>query len=223
MNYELMMRTAARVIALFVAIPIHETAHGLVAYALGDPTAKYAGRLTLNPFKHFDIMGSICLLLAGIGWAKPVPVDPRYFKNKKIGMAITAAAGPLSNLLLALVTMIIYKIMFYSLYSSQSVVIYVIEYILYYVIVINISLCIFNLLPCPPFDGGRIFTFFLPEKVYFGIMKYEQYIYLVVFALVFTGVLDGPLSAANGFIFNGLDTITSFIDRIAMRAAGVSV
>lgn len=217
MDTKLIMQTAARVIALFVAIPLHEASHAFVASKLGDPTAKYAGRLTLNPFKHFDLMGSLCLLVAGIGWAKPVPVDPRYFKNKRGGMALTAAAGPLSNLIMAFLTMVIYKTIFYTLGRSSSIL-FVIEFILSYVIVINISLFIFNLLPAPPFDGGRIFTFFLPEKIYFEVMRYEQYIYIAILILVMTGVLSGPLYAANRFIFNLLDGATSFIDKIAAAA-----
>lgn len=218
-----MLSTAARVLALFIAIPIHESSHALVAYLLGDPTAKYAGRLTLNPFRHFDLMGSICLIFAGIGWAKPVPIDPRYFKHKKAGMALSAAAGPISNLLLAFITMIIYKIVYYSFYGSTGSVVYAIEIILSYVILVDISLCIFNLLPAPPFDGGRIFTFFLPEKIYFSVMKYEQYVYIAVIMLVMFGVLDKPLYAARLWLFNGMDTLTGFVDKLMIAAKGLPV
>lgn len=222
MDTKLVLQTAARLIALFIAIPIHESAHALVAYKLGDPTAKYAGRLTLNPLKHFDLIGSLCLLVAGIGWAKPVPVDARYFKHKRAGMALTAAAGPLSNLILAFITMIVYKIFIYSIPSTASTFFFI-EIILYYVIVINVSLFIFNLLPAPPFDGGRIFTFFLPEKLYFAVMRYEQYVYIAILVLVMTGVLTKPLSIANSFILNLLDGATSFIDKIAITGGGVVV
>lgn len=206
---------------ILLALSVHETAHGYVAYKLGDHTAKNYGRLTLNPIKHIDIFGFISMLLFHIGWAKPVPVNSRYFKKPKRDMAITGAAGPVSNLLLAVVFLIILRISMIFIakhYLGEAVAVAVgtatastaytamslLVYILNMGVTLNISLAIFNMLPFPPFDGSRIFYVFLPEKIYFKIMKYEQIIMIVLMVVLFLGFLDGPLNAAFDFIINGL-------------------
>ncbi|MEG1985114.1 MAG: site-2 protease family protein, partial [Oscillospiraceae bacterium] len=207
----------ARFLVLFLAIPVHESAHAYVSYRLGDPTAKNMGRLTLNPLKHFDLMGCISMLVVGIGWAKPVPIDPRYYKDPKKGMALSALAGPVSNLLMAFVGMIFYKISFYSYYaSSESQVLYYVTLILQTMVLINISLAIFNMMPVPPFDGSRILGVILPERMYFGIMKYERYIFFAMFALLFLGVFDKPLYYANNALFDVLNWLTKFVDSIVL-------
>ncbi len=205
----------SRLVVLLVAIPVHECAHAWASYKLGDPTAKYSGRLTLNPLAHLDPMGAICMMLFGIGWAKPVPIDVRYYRDRKKGMALSALAGPVSNLLMAAVAMVFFKISGY-LYFTLGVGSYYLWYFFYYVTAINISLGIFNLLPVPPFDGSRIMLLFLPERVYFGIMQYERYIFLGIFLLLWLGVLDAPLIAANNAVFNLLDYATGFVDRVAV-------
>lgn len=217
MDKELILQFFARFIAFLTAIPIHESAHGLIAYKLGDPTAKSMGRITLNPIKHFDLFGTLCLLFVGIGWAKPVPIDARYFKNPKAGMALTAAAGPVSNFLLAFVSMIIHKLLLYWSVVSRSQAVGYLATVFLYMVVINCMLAIFNLIPVPPFDGGRIFTFFLPEKWYFAVMRYERYIYLVVIVLVFMGVLDKPLVFLREQLINALDWLTRFVDIIMIK------
>ncbi|MEG2525465.1 MAG: site-2 protease family protein, partial [Oscillospiraceae bacterium] len=162
----------ARGIVLLTAIPVHESAHAYVSYKLGDPTAKNLGRLSLNPLRHFDVLGCVSMLIIGIGWAKPVPIDPRYYKNPKAGMALSALAGPVSNFLMAFVAMIFYKIALFSYAASGgSQIVRMFAVLLQAMVLINISLGIFNLIPVPPFDGSRIFGFFLPEHVYWGIMK----------------------------------------------------
>ena len=202
-----------RAIVFIVTIPVHEAAHAWAADRLGDPTARYRGRLTLNPAAHFDLMGCIAMLLFGIGWAKPVPINPMNFENRKKGMALSAAAGPLSNILLATISMIFAKLVLYaSALTGFGVVISALYTIFITMCSINISLAIFNLLPIPPFDGSRIFSYFLGDRFYFKIMDYEQYIFWGLFILLYIGILDGPLSFLNGVLFTVIDKATFFAD-----------
>lgn len=202
-----------RAIVLFTAIPIHEAAHAYVADKLGDPTARYRGRLTLNPIAHFDLIGSMAMLFTGIGWAKPVPINPLNFKDTKKGMAISAAAGPISNLIVAAISLAIAKILFYAGYGMGiNTVISTLYTIFNSMCIINISLAIFNLIPIPPFDGSRIFNYFLPDKWYFKIMQYENYIFIGLFIVLFTGVLDLPLNFLTNAVFSALNKLTAFVD-----------
>ena len=204
-----------RAIVLMTTIPIHEAAHAYVADRLGDPTARYSGRLTLNPMAHFDLFGSLMLLFTGIGWAKPVPINPNNFKDRKKGMAISAAAGPISNIIVAAISLAIAKIILYSSYSlGANMVLSTLFTIFRTMCFINISLAIFNLLPFPPFDGSRIFNCFLSDKWYFKIMEYEQYIFMGLFIVLVTGILDGPLSILTSIVFSALDKLTVFVDVI---------
>ena len=195
-----------------MAIPFHEAAHALVSSWLGDDTAKRAGRLSLNPIRHFDPLGALCMLLGGVGWAKPVGIDPRNYKDPKLGMAISAAAGPLSNLLLAWGSMILYKIVLYSAAAQQSRLMAVLSLLLYDMIVMNLSLAVFNLLPIPPFDGSRIALLFLPRRLYFQAMRYERQIMLAVLLLVFLGALDAPLSLLVDLMWDRLVEWTGFVE-----------
>ncbi len=205
-----------RAIVLLTAIPIHESAHAFAASKLGDNTAKYQGRISMNPTVHFDLIGSVCMIVAGIGWAKPVPINPYNFKgNRKVGMAISAAAGPLSNLIIAFVSIVLYKVFLYSggfdpgnsLLNTFAIIFNSMAYI-------NIGLAIFNLIPIPPFDGSRIFNLFLPDSFYFKVMQYERYIFIGLFLLLATGILSRPLSIITIFIFNLLNQLTGFVDII---------
>ena len=205
------LRYLLRAVVVLVAIPFHEAAHALVSSWLGDDTAKRAGRLSLNPIRHFDPLGALCMLLGGVGWAKPVGIDPRNYKDPKLGMAISAAAGPLSNLLLAWGSMILYKIVLYSAAAQQSRLMAVLSLLLYDMIVMNLSLAVFNLLPIPPFDGSRIFYVFLPRRLYFQAMQYERYIMIAVLLLALFGILDTPLSIAGNAVMGWLDAATKFI------------
>ncbi len=214
---------------LLMAFSVHESAHGYVAYRLGDPTARSLGRLTLNPVKHIDPIGFICMMVFHVGWAKPVPINTRYFKNPKRDMALTGAAGPLSNLTLALIHLIILRIVMlfltdacydevvtFMLSSSQTVfkgsltftILSLVVYLLYLGVLMNVSLAIFNLIPIPPFDGSRIFYAVLPQKLYFGVMKYERIIMLVMLVLFATGFLSTPLSWLLGKMIEGLFFVT---------------
>ena len=178
-------------VAVLVALTIHEYAHGYAAYKLGDDTARSLGRLTLNPIKHLDPFGALCMLLFRFGWAKPVPINPRNFKNPKRDFAITAVAGPLVNIAIAFISAF-FLLLSEELYvNTNSVMLNNIQYyttlFLYLFHVINLGLGIFNLIPVPPFDGSRILNVVLPPKLYFKIMKYEQKIYWGVIAWLFLG------------------------------------
>ena len=203
------MMYICRALVVLLTIPFHESAHALVSHWLGDDTAVRAGRLSLNPMRHFDPLGALCMLVGGVGWAKPASINPYNYKNPKVGMAVSAAAGPISNLLLAWVSMILYKICYYS---GVGDAVPFIEMFFYYMITMNLSLAVFNLIPVPPFDGSRIFLLFLPEKLYFKLMKYERYIMLAVLALTFLGLLNRPLSAIVNQLWSFLIKGTGFVE-----------
>ena len=189
---------------VLVALTFHEFAHGYVAMRLGDPTARNLGRLSLNPLKHLDPIGTICMVLFGFGWARPVPINTRYFKNPRRGMALSAAAGPIMNLLLsfaaAFVTDFVLWLMGVLVPQSEFAAnVYLMAFQLFYTFHrLNLALAIFNLIPLPPLDGSRILFIFLPPKWYFGIMKYERYIMIGFLVLLWTGIITLPLSMAVG-------------------------
>lgn len=199
--------------AVLFALTFHEVAHGYIAYKLGDPTAKAFGRLTLNPLKHLDPIGSLLMLLTGYGWAKPVPVNARYFKDPKKGMALTALAGPVTNLALGLFSTILYALFYVIFYEEYVAVAYLGNRaalnILAFLLVlffgnfamINITYAIFNLFPLPPFDGSRVILLFLPERLYFSIMRYERVIMMVVLIGMASGVLWTPIAAIIDAVF----------------------
>jgi Zn-dependent protease len=177
--------------AALVALTIHEFAHGYVAYRLGDDTAKSYGRLTLNPIKHLDPFGALCMILFHFGWAKPVPINPRNFENPRKGFALTAIAGPATNLVVGFFTAFFYLLCWSTFRSSSSVFVNNLQIntliFLMYFFTINVGLGIFNLIPVPPFDGSRILNVILPERLYFKVMKYERQIYWGVIAWLFLG------------------------------------
>lgn len=202
-----------RLIVACTALPVHEAAHAYVASKFGDNTAKYQGRLTLNPVVHLDPIGTLMLVFFGVGWARPVPINPRNFSNPKAGMAISSLAGPVSNVLLALVLMVVYKAMIlFGLITNGFT--YAFISILGLMISVNVYLSVFNLLPIPPLDGSRLLTYFLPPKYYFGIMQYERYILIGLLVLLYTGILRLPLNIISGAIINLLDLLTFFLGRL---------
>lgn len=194
---------ALRVAAVFICLTIHETCHGLAAYALGDPTAKSMHRLSLNPLRHIDWFGLLMMFMAGFGWAKPVPVDPRYFKKPKQGMALTALAGPASNFLLALVTIVISKgILLYCADSPWAETAFV--FCLYTLAPLSIGLGLFNLLPIPPLDGSKVLAVLLPDQAYVRLMRYERYGLLALLALSYFGLTGSWISGAIMGVYSAL-------------------
>ena len=205
---------------MLMALSVHESAHGYAAYKLGDPTARNLGRITLNPIKHFDLFGFLSMLVFHIGWAKPVPINARHFRNPRRDFAIVGAAGPLSNICLAVIHLLLLRlVMFFTAEAymrgnlpaeTELTVLSLIVYILYIGVAMNIILAIFNLIPIPPFDGSRIFYAFLPPKWYFGVMKYERYIMIgciiLFFGLSYLGL--NPLVRLENWIIAGLFKIT---------------
>lgn len=194
--------------ASLCCLTIHELSHGFVAYRLGDPTAKVNGRLTLNPIAHVDWMGLFLMLVARVGWAKPVPVDMRNFKDPKRGMAITALAGPVSNFLLAYVVLLISSGIYH--FAPDHVVFAYVLLFLSYMAVLSIGLGLFNLIPIPPLDGSKVLFSLLPDRVYAMILRYERYLVLAVIFLAWSGVFSGPVGAAMESILRVLCGLSGF-------------
>ena len=206
---ELLICTLSSLTVIFITMPVHEFAHSFAAYKLGDRTQKYSGRLTVNPFAHIDWFGAACILIAGFGWAKPVGVNAQYFKNPKGGMAITAFAGPLANILVAFISLFICNL-FIFIYNSTFLMLLVYFALFFeYIALINLSLAVFNLIPVPPLDGSKILAIVLPDRLYYKLMQYERYIYFAVLLLVFSGALDGPINIARNSLYNFLFDVTA--------------
>lgn len=196
----------ARLFVVFCTLPVHEYAHAFVADKLGDKTARLSGRLTLNPLAHIDILGAIMILFVGFGYAKPVPVNPRNFKNPKKGMALTALAGPFSNILMAVVFMFFSNVL--SLFGS-SLFVQAFYVFFSFAASINIGLAVFNLIPIPPLDGSRVLELLIPDKYYYKFAQYERYIVIVIFGLIIFGVLDAPLAFLQNHLYSALNYVVS--------------
>lgn len=198
---DLIIKLFSRLFVVFCTMPVHEYAHALIATKLGDQTPRLSGRLTLNPLAHISPIGAIMIFLFGFGYAKPVNVNPRNFKDPKKGMAITAVAGPVSNLLMGFVFIVLATV-FSNIFRGDSVLFTAIFYFLFFAGTINVNLAVFNLLPIPPLDGSRILQLLIPAKYYYKFLEYERYVVILVFVLIATGILSGPLSAISYFIIN---------------------
>lgn len=180
--------------AALVAISVHEAAHGIVSYKLGDPTPKRDGRLTLNPLVHLDLWGSLCLIFFRMGWAKPVRINTSYYQNKKKGIIMVSLAGPLSNYLLAFLALMLY----FRFYDS-----YFLGMWFYYLAILNIGLGTFNLIPIPPLDGSNVLMELFPGVTAF-YRKIRRHSGLILALLLITGVLDKPIAYINSTVLNGM-------------------
>lgn len=201
----------SRCFVVFCCLPIHELAHGWVANLLGDNTAKNQGRLTFNPLAHLNPIGTIMIFLFGIGYANPVPINPNNFKKPKQGMALTALAGPVSNVLLGFISVFFcYAIQKFTGYQAGNSIVSAVAAFFYFAAYVNVTLAVFNLLPIPPLDGSKVLAAVLPDKAYYKYMQYERYVMLAVLILLFTGVLDRPIS----FLSNAMMTLISIIPNL---------
>ncbi|MBQ1948426.1 MAG: site-2 protease family protein [Clostridia bacterium] len=193
-----------------IALSFHEVSHAFVSYLQGDPTPKDAGRLTLNPLASFDLWGALCMVFFRFGWAKPVPINPAWYKNKKRGIVLTSLAGPCSNILLALLFMILWKL--YIVYAWSHIGGMWVLRLMEMGIVLNCSLAVFNLLPISPLDGSKVLYALLPTRIYYKILQYERYGMIVLILLMyFTNILDVPIAMGVNGIVTLLDKITHFI------------
>ncbi len=199
LDWSYLLNIVLSVVPSLLCITFHEVSHGYIAYRLGDTTAKDAGRLTLNPLKHIDPMGLLMMIVFKFGWAKPVPVNMMRFRNPKRGMALTALAGPVSNVLLALVFLFLYGLLYRALYSVQFLLdmIWLTAYI-------SLALAIFNIIPVSPLDGSKVLFALLPDAAYAKLMRYERYGMILLLVLVATGVLSKPLTTVTEAVFDKL-------------------
>lgn len=217
MNWESLVDTLLTAVAALICLTVHELCHGAMAYRLGDSTAKNAGRLTLNPIRHIDWFGLLLLITAKVGWAKPVPVDPRYFKKPKAGMALTALAGPVSNFLLAWVFLLlgggVYRLWDGPAWFWPEWAFWGSFYLFQFLInaaILSAGLGVFNLFPIPPLDGSKVLFSVLPDNIYNNILRYERYGMSLMLAAVWLGWLDKPLTFLITHVVNALCAVSLF-------------
>ena len=210
-SYMTVIKLGIRLMIILLFLPVHEYAHGYVAYKLGDRTAKNMGRLTLNPLAHVDPFGLLLSLLTGFGYAKAVPVSILSFRpeHRKRNMALVALAGPASNIILACIFVLIFNILVATGNAIEGTFTGNLAVICSLGASCNVTLAVFNLLPVPPLDGSRILSVVLPDRHYFKIMQYERQIGLVFVVLVLTGALNGIISTLSGLLFSGIDFVIS--------------
>ncbi len=197
--------------ALFLALSVHEFFHGYAAYKMGDPTAKHMGRLSLNPMAHFDLIGSLCLLLFRFGWAKPVPINPNNFKDRKKGIIVVSLAGPFSNFVVAIISTVIYGLYVRFTYHLGIEWVYLIGEMIRNCILLNIGLMIFNLIPIPPLDGSKVLMEFLPYNARRVMYDIERYSFLILILLMNTTVMQKLLSVLNSAMLDVVNMILRLI------------
>lgn len=233
MNYASQIIFSA--LAALIALTVHEAAHGYTAYRLGDPTAKSLGRLTLNPIKHIDPFGAVCMVLFHFGWARPVPINPRYFKKPKRDFALTALAGPVSNLLLALISALGYLLTvkgFSGVVFNSELALKLalnLTVFVYTFHAVNLGLAVFNLIPVPPLDGSRLLNVILPTRLYFKVMRYERQIYLALVGWLLLGdivknaLLSVPLIASSPVLsaVAGIFSLSDVLGLLMVKLSGL--
>lgn len=190
-----------------IALTGHEFAHGWVSSKLGDPTPERDGRLTLNPLAHLDVVGTILMILTGFGWAKPVMVDPRYYKDRKKGMALTAIAGPLANLIMAFIAMLIYAVLYYAVLKTGITAGMLVTFLSQFMIALavrNLCFMIFNIIPIPPLDGSKVMGMFLPDRTYYTMLQYERYCMLLIMVLSLSGAFNKIIGTGVSAVMSGI-------------------
>lgn len=214
-----MIRTLSEILinvpTTLIALSVHEFAHGYVSSKLGDPTPRNTGRLTLNPTAHLDLVGTLLMIFTGFGWAKPVQINPMYYKDREKGMALTAAAGPISNFILAFIGLLLgmITVLFMGRFGASDSVISWTYTVVNTFVVRNLCFMVFNLIPFPPLDGFKIFGMFMPRNVYYKILQYEHYIMYILMLLcvfgVFSNIIGSGVSFVYGIIFKAVRNIVS--------------
>ena len=205
---ELLLSIVGYLLLILVMLPVHELAHAWVATKLGDDTPRWNGRLTFNPFAHLDLWGTLMLVLFGFGYAKPVPVNPRNFRNPRRDMALVALAGPLSNLLMAVLALLLFRLLKFMPVSGMALMVG--ATLVNIVAPINIGLAVFNLLPIPPLDGSRIFSAILPARWAFWMMQHEHQIRILLIVLLATGALTTPMTFLSSYVYQILLKVCGF-------------
>lgn len=207
--FDLLIFLASYILLVLVMLPVHELAHAWVATKLGDDTPRWHGRLTFNPFAHLDLWGTLMLVLFGFGYAKPVPVNPRNFRNPRRDMALVSLAGPLSNLLMAVLVLLLFRLLKLMPITSGAILM-IGATLVNIVIPINIGLAVFNLLPIPPLDGSRIFSAILPSRWAFWMAQHEHQIRILLIILLATGALSAPINFLSNRVYQILLKVCGF-------------
>ncbi len=202
-----------------IALTGHEFAHGWVSSKLGDPTPERDGRLTLNPLAHLDVVGTILMILTGFGWAKPVMVDPRYYKNRKRGMALTAIAGPLANLIMAFIAMLIFAVVLVVqvklsggiMPENASMAVQIVWKFAFLLAYRNLCFMVFNLIPIPPLDGSKVLGLFLPNRMYYRMLQYERYAIIIIMLLSISGAFNRIIGTGVNVVLTGMINLIDLI------------
>ena len=211
MNVAVFIKYFARILTVFLILPLHECAHAWVAKKMGDDTASLSGRITVNPLAHIDIVGCLLIVLTGFGWAKPVPINPSRMKDSRLGITLTALAGPVSNLLAAFVMMVVLQILYglgvFELNENMSYLLLLLKFF----VQVNIGLAVFNLIPIPPLDGDKVLSYFTPWKYKMWMQQHQQIISIVFLIILVTGILSTPLGWIDSKIYTFFYKITKWI------------